>query len=130
MSDPRPMMNSLKLFADLIGEDLAIQLAQAYGGLTISIPSPARLRPESPVAIAVGVDAARVLAAELGPGMYYIAIDPSYHRDRALRDERIYEAYIQRGERAFEIGRREGVSSRRVRAIASRMHRERSPGAR
>ena len=56
----------LQDFERIIGLAATLDLVRAYGGLRIYIPTPARVRPDHPIAKIIGVDALMALAEVYG----------------------------------------------------------------
>lgn len=75
MSRDDPIV-SYAVIVDLIGEAAALALSKARGGRSLTIPSPDRLGPSSPVVALVGRTAAEALAARFGGTRIDVPLGP------------------------------------------------------
>lgn len=99
--------------AAAVGQDLAEDLAAELGGCDIKIPV-GPLTEHHPLRRLCDPESAAAIAQALGPGLHYL---PAQTRTRAAaRAERVREA-AARHEPLVEIARREGISTRWVRAL-------------
>lgn len=108
---------TLNLIADVIGLAAALKLAEHFGGTEIYVPL--RIREDHPVARAIGVEAALLLARELG-GHTGVRIDMPKADEvtRARRNQAIVAAE-QAGVTKPALARRHGLSTRRIRQICN-----------
>lgn len=109
-----PLPPSAQLIVDAVGYDLAITVVARFGGVSINLPhNPDRL---SPLSKALGHDAAKLLCAQLGPGM--LAVPRAASMIGAQRDREIV-ARRRAGETEVELALRMGLTERHIRRICS-----------
>lgn len=107
MTDTRAWPDSMAEIAGLIGPEAAMRLVDAYGGTRCYVPR--RPAAKGPLAQAIGLDQARVLAENYG-GEYLLV--PTLFVARAKK-RRIAEAHGS----AAQVARRYGVTERWVREV-------------
>lgn len=108
MSD---LPTSLMDVAEVFGILAVCKLIEHFGGTEVKFP--VRLRPEHPVAIALGADA-EAICAHFGGALIYIP----HNRTRSLRAE--VKRLEKQGLDRTAIARRLRVSQRHVRRLANR----------
>ncbi len=82
----------LQDFERIIGLAATLDLVRAYGGLRIYIPTPARVRPDHPIAKIIGVDALMALAEVYGAEDHF-PLPKAERAILAVRNARIARAY-------------------------------------
>lgn len=93
LADTRMLPPLLQDFERLIGLQATLALVQAYGGLRIYIPTPARAQPDHPIAKIIGHTNLLALAEVYGAESHFQL--PKAHRALvALRNARITKAYL------------------------------------
>lgn len=95
----------------VIGMSAALALIERFGGTAVYVPHPSRVRPESPLAQAIGMEAACRLAAEW-PGSE-ITIPLALQRLRRERNRAIRAEKMT----VREIARKYGLTMRTVERI-------------
>lgn len=92
ISDARVLPQLLQDFERLIGLQATLALVQVYGGLRIYIPTPARARPDHPIAKIIGHDNLLALANMYEAEAHFL-LPKATHALLALRNARITTAY-------------------------------------
>lgn len=79
----------LQHFVRLAGLHATMTLVRRWGGRRIYIPTLDRITPEHPMAVLIGVDALRALAAEFG-GQEHFQLPRATRAMKAIRNAEIY----------------------------------------
>lgn len=82
----------LQDFERIIGLAATLDLVRAYGGLRIYIPTPARVRPDHPIAKIIGVESLMALAEVYGAEDHF-PLPKAERAILAVRNARIARAY-------------------------------------
>lgn len=95
---------------EVAGEAAARAFVEAFGGLRVSIPAERNLRETSPIAKAIGMDAARLVCRELVPASAGFSVTVPL----GMRERRIEEFIRLKGEGVGmrTIARRLGIHPR------------------
>ena len=88
----------------VIGMQLALLLAERFGGRTIYLPHPSRVKPETPAAQLLGIEAACRLASEWPQCVLSIPKAAEYLRQVRDREIRAEPNGMTVGEIAFKYG--------------------------
>jgi len=108
-------------WAERIGLDAALKLADAFGGTRLYIPEPDHLHPAHPIAQAIGLDAARALAEDYRGDSLTVPQAAGYLA--ALRRQRILDD-LQAGLSVRQAALKHGVHERHIYRIAARARQE------
>jgi hypothetical protein len=95
----------LRAVAEECGVGVALALAGAFGGRELYVPRPENIGEDHPLAIALGLAAARLAAAALGAGSLMIPLGPAstFHR-RLAAMRRLRREGKSNGEAARLLG--------------------------
>ena len=107
----------LQDFVRLIGLTATLDLVHAYGGLRIYIPTPARVRPDHPIAKLIGTDRLAALAEVYGAEAHF----PLPKAERALlavRNARIAHDYATR-KTARDLAAEHRLTERQIERIVA-----------
>lgn len=107
----------LQDFDRLIGIRATMELVRVYGGLRIFIPTPARVRPEHPIAQLIGVENLLALAKVYGAEEHF-TLPKAQRAILAVRNARIAHAYATH-KTARELAPEYHLSERQIEKIAA-----------
>ena len=105
----------LQDFERIIGLAATLDLVRAYGGLRIYIPTPARVRPDHPIAKIIGVDALMALAEVYGAEDHF-PLPKAERAILAVRNARIARAY-ETHKTARELAAEHRMTERQIERI-------------
>lgn len=109
----------LALVADEESPEAAHILAREWGGLELNIPQPARIKPDHPLAQALGLARARRVAAIVGPGgKIQVPLGPYAE---SAQTARLIVNCLKEGSTWEETARRAHVHVRTVARYAARL---------
>ena len=117
LADTRMLPPLLQDFERLIGLQATLALVQAYGGLRIYIPTPARAQPDHPIAKIIGHANLLALAEVYGAESHF-QLPKAHHALVALRNSRIAKAYLT-AKTALELAAEYGLTERHVERIVA-----------
>lgn len=112
---------TLNEIVDVCGHQAAIALTRSYGGRQLSVPRPDRMTEEHPIALSIGLTAARKLANARGGER--LEIPSEVNAVLELRNEAVVKMF-DNGDSIRSIGMDLGISRKWVRNILVRNHRE------
>lgn len=108
----------------LIGEAAALRLCQDFGGQRRYLAQPENLTPRNPFAVALGLPAARLLAARWGGNYIEPPLGPNAN---AARQARLIERLIREGKTNNAIAQQLRCTRRTVQAHRRRLDEARQP---
>ncbi len=104
--------------ADVIGLDAMLTLVKRFGGIRIYVRShPRKVRPDDPLAIALGLDVARRLTEAFASEE--LPIPKMYGWGLSIRNAEIYRLHHEEGWPAWRIARKYQLTERQVYSILS-----------
>lgn len=105
----------LQDFERIIGLAATLDLVRAYGGLRIYIPTPARVRPDHPIAKIIGVESLMALAEVYGAEDHF-PLPKAERAILAVRNARIARAY-ETHKTARELAAEHHLTERQIERI-------------
>lgn len=112
---------TLAEIVEACGHQAAIALTRAFGGRQLSVPSASRINDDHPIALCIGLTAARKLANAKGGER--LEIPSEVNSVLELRNEAVVLAF-DRGDSIRSIGFDHGLSRKWVRSILVKCGRE------
>lgn len=112
---------TLNEIVEVCGHQAAITLTRSFGGRQLSVPNPDRLTEQHPIALSIGLTAARKLAKAKGGER--LEIPSEINAVLELRNEAVCKAFDDGGS-IRAIGFEQGLSRKWVRNILVRCGRE------
>lgn len=112
---------TLNEIVEACGHQAAITLTRSFGGRQLSVPNPDRLTEQHPIALSIGLTAARKLAKAKGGER--LEIPSEINAVLELRNEAVCKAFDDGGS-IRAIGFEQGLSRKWVRNILVRCGRE------
>jgi hypothetical protein len=102
--DPTLIPETAKPFFELLGEDRALALVKAYGGLPLSVPK----KPRADLIEALGEDGAAALCREFG-GEFFNQVPKCHRAVIAERDMAMAKAVDEDGRDISHLARESGL---------------------
>ncbi|MBB4018215.1 hypothetical protein GGR16_003249 [Chelatococcus caeni] len=126
---PSWLPSVLRTIADAAGLDVALVLAERYGGRRVDLP--VRLHEGNWLVEAVGWDAARAIVESFGPGRLDIPLGPAGTFARMRREiDRRYAELENGGASAARIASELGMTERAIRQRRARRRAMQAPDRR
>jgi len=116
------MPELLEFYKDMAGMPAALKLAQEYGGTTLYLPAPDSLTDGHTLVQKLGLEDARLLCKEFGPGEIIVPMGPA-KKKRVTDNDKIRALLDDKSLSNNDIARKCGCTERYVRMIRNGTHR-------